>query len=1235
MSHLLRIIMINGHLEGIVELDLSGHTNICGSNASGKTTLQRLIPVFYGERPNNVVPKTRKNFDQYYLPHSDSYLIYEYRREAGTVCHVILTRKKDDGVSYRFINSAYQPELYLRTNEKGQAQALSYQELTSHLRQNNIEHSSRIDTISDYRSIIQNDFSLLTGSLSRAESTRLRQAALRYSLAENPHRLRHIEKLVSAVHAKEGKMDTLKTMLAAIFEDEGVALPTTKIKSTQVREWVQQVRQSRRLTSLQVEVSSLSQQVEHLNSTEQALWQLQPLLINDASQLERSCADQEAEIKQARRTLAEQEEGYQSQRHTLNGEHSQVSSELKQVTADLDSIEQRYSDFTQRDMASLEQAVTQLPSWRTQRDELDTHLQLLREVEGDSRQRFESRKFELAEQLNEFVEKNNHQQQKIRDEKQILRQQQDQQKSQLEQEQQQQRQSLQAEFQEQQNRIFQQQAEVKARLSVSFSTPDEQLELEVEQARIEEIQQQLSNQSDAVERLREEYEQSKQRRDQHLAEIKRQRNHVRQAEQHYSQLKRQQAPSDGSLRQFLQQQLPGWQHTVGKLIRDDLLERTDLAPSLANPALSSETTASEQQLFNMRLDLAAIELPAYAQDEQALLAAIAEALDTLHAAEQALNSLEETQKTYNANSEQQQEILHKAQKARDRHREDLRFAQDSRQRLIERQQQVQQQRKQSLQEQQQQLAQQLTSLQEQQKNTLKEHDSAFKNMLLEYQADWQHAVQLLREKIEQYANSMTAKRRETEQQVHELQLALERELRDQGIDPDKLKEIAQRLKAIRLQVSETEARRDELEEYRHFVRVDWQLRKPELLAQEHQLKQRKLSLSEALTALEQAFIAQQKSALLAVKTSEQQLGGQRKLLEQILSLLKQLEQFPAPTQYNASVEQHNTGNYTERIERTRQALQDKHLLDGKLKNSLHLFERELLKDASVHFTDIWGSQQQDLGLNPSPQALLIAYQDMLRILQNQQQNLLSTGRNYGNDLQVFFTVFSDLNRRISAQSRRLSEEVSEEFVLEGITKSEVKIQSTIDELGFWQPLKRFSKLYAEWQQDFERLPSDAYLDALSDVADLLRSDQQFTFESLLRLELLLNEGGTDLVIRNDRQLLESSSHGMAYLILCKYLLAFTRLLRGKAQVTIHWPIDEIGTLAYHNVEKLFKACENNNIFILGAFPNPESDVLTLFKHRYLIEKDNQQGAKSKLKRIEPKLSRLAQRLQQRREEVVS
>lgn len=1230
MSHLLRIIMINGHLQGIVELDLNGHTNICGTNASGKTTLQRLIPVFYGERPNNVVPKTRKKFDQYYLPHSDSYLIYEYRRETGTTCHVTITRKKDDGISYRFINSAYRPELYLRSNAAGQAQALSYQEFTAHLRQHSIEYSNLVDTISEYRSIIQNDFSLLTGSLPRAESTRLRQTALRYSLAENPHRLRHIEKLVSAVHAKEGKMDTLKTMLAAIFEDEGVALPTTKIKSTQVREWLQQVRQSARLSGLQADMLDLGKQVDSLNAIERNLWQLQPLLLTDASQLEMSCADQDAEIKRVKGQMTEQEQHYRSAQHALNSSESQVKSKLVQTEADLNHIETSYRDFNQRDMPGLEHAVQQLANWRSESAELETHLQLLREAEGGSRQQFDLHKFELTERLNEFVEKTSNKQQKIRDEEYVLRQQQELQKNKLEHEQQQHMQALQAEFQDKQNELFQLQADVKARLTVSQLTPAEQLDLDTEQARIEDIQLQLSHQGDALERLREQYEQCKALQNNHLEAIKQQRTTLRQAEQRYSQLKLQQAPTDGSLRQFLQQQIPDWQHSIGKVIREDLLERSDLAPIL-NADIPVQ--GSEQQLFTMRLDLAAIELPPYAQDEQALLTAIAQALDDRHAAEALLNSLEEVQKEHNANSQQHYDRLQKAQQLRDRYREDLRFAQEARQRLLERQQQLQQQRKHSLQEQQQQLVKQLESLKAQQQNTLKERDSAFKNMLLEYQADWQQALQALRERIEQYNASINTKRRETERQVQELQVALERELREQGIDPDTLKNIEQRLKTMRQQISTTEARSHELDDYRRFLQIDWQVRKPELLEQEHQLKQDTLSLAEQLKSLEQAFLEQHKHALQTIKASEQQLDSQRKLLEQIRPLLKQLEYFPAPAEHQATTTEQHTGDYAERIERARRALQDKQQLDARLKNSLYLFERELLSDASAHFTDIWASQQQRLGLTPSPQALLGAYQEMLQILQNQQQSLLATGRNYGADLQGFFTVFSDLNRRISAQSRRLSEEVSEEFVLEGISKSEVKIQSTIDELGFWGPLKRFAKLYAEWEQDFERLPSDSYLDALSDVAELLRSDQQFTFESLLRLELHLNEGGTDLIIRNDRQLLESSSHGMAYLILCKYLLAFTRLLRGKAQVSIHWPIDEIGTLAYHNVEKLFKACENNNIFIVGAFPNPESDVLSLFKHRYLIEKDSSKGSQSQLKRIEPKLSRLAQRLQQHRAEV--
>ncbi|HAV45762.1 MAG TPA: hypothetical protein DCX44_10860, partial [Halomonas sp.] len=47
--------------------------------------------------------------------------------------------------------------------------------------------------------------------------------------------------------------------------------------------------------------------------------------------------------------------------------------------------------------------------------------------------------------------------------------------------------------------------------------------------------------------------------------------------------------------------------------------------------------------------------------------------------------------------------------------------------------------------------------------------------------------------------------------------------------------------------------------------------------------------------------------------------------------------------------------------------------------------------------------------------------------------------------------------------------------LEGITKAEVRIQSTIDELGFWEPLKLFAQRYKAWRESGQTLPSDDYL----------------------------------------------------------------------------------------------------------------------------------------------------------------
>jgi hypothetical protein len=77
-------------------------------------------------------------------------------------------------------------------------------------------------------------------------------------------------------------------------------------------------------------------------------------------------------------------------------------------------------------------------------------------------------------------------------------------------------------------------------------------------------------------------------------------------------------------------------------------------------------------------------------------------------------------------------------------------------------------------------------------------------------------------------------------------------------------------------------------------------------------------------------------------------------------------------------------------------------------------------------------------------------------------------------------------------------------------------------------------------------------------------------------------------------------------------------------VTIHWPIDELGTLHHHNVKKVFDACTANDIRVLGAFPNPDSEILGLFANRYIVDKQTRQ-----LQIVKPRVDAIAAKLRQR------
>ena len=70
-----RIVLINSYIKSenntnnVFEFDFNTHSQVNGANGSGKTSLLKLIPFFYGSDPGKItsLSNVKKSFSGYYL----------------------------------------------------------------------------------------------------------------------------------------------------------------------------------------------------------------------------------------------------------------------------------------------------------------------------------------------------------------------------------------------------------------------------------------------------------------------------------------------------------------------------------------------------------------------------------------------------------------------------------------------------------------------------------------------------------------------------------------------------------------------------------------------------------------------------------------------------------------------------------------------------------------------------------------------------------------------------------------------------------------------------------------------------------------------------------------------------------------------------------------------------------------------------------------------------------------
>ena len=116
----------------------------------------------------------------------------------------------------------------------------------------------------------------------------------------------------------------------------------------------------------------------------------------------------------------------------------------------------------------------------------------------------------------------------------------------------------------------------------------------------------------------------------------------------------------------MQEQQPGWQQRIGKVIRAELLERSDLNPRLLPQA--------EASLYQLQIELGRLETPPHARDDEQLAQALKDAMAQVREEQAQLETLEKQQKLLNQAGDEAARVASQARQLVQRLRSDLEFA---------------------------------------------------------------------------------------------------------------------------------------------------------------------------------------------------------------------------------------------------------------------------------------------------------------------------------------------------------------------------------------------------------------------------------------------------------------------------------------------------------------------------------------------------------------------------------
>lgn len=1185
----------------IAELDPRGGVLAVGDNGVGKTTFLRLLPLFYGATPTQILKGTgRSVMISYTLPDASSAVCYEYERESETDlrCVVMHARPNEEAPQFHIIHGGFREDFFYDESN----QYVTREDFKARVEAMGFEVSRKL-SLHQYRSVILNE------RLPTKEGVELRRLAAVHSLG--PRALYNLDQIAAAMANEKINFRDLQNIVLERVSDASSAgtKPVNVRELKQNREsvvrWLEARAHLADILARKPDAIKMGQRISKIKGLHLELCTLHVAVKSAIGVASKELDDLRTREARERAAFKEMGDALQKDIDVTSAAKLEADKAHRELGANVATADARLMHFQKIDVEGLEHLQNQESDLRAQKVAKELEREQVEGVAGDaSRKAGERRQAVEAACSAQIADVDDRLQVALKEfgaRADELRDAQDD--------------ALDAmakparllEISEEGLSIATRLGELRLQIEHATASPEtlEDLRLaDLEMTRLQEESETADSQSATAEQAA---QRAKAASDECLAQVRHLEGEGKRLSDKLSDLQSTLTPPPGSLLEFIRSGDSSAWNEASKVIDPALLSRTDLNPAYLDELLDAAkmVPAGTVHVGPSALNMSNLETPGWVD----MLAVRADIEQITQQAQQLAQELE-SKLTIAKRLSAEHQALDKALEAARAHASLAKAAwttaKANKTRLVRVVEEETRERKSYATSERAGLLGKRDALQLEARQIEAGQEAAKLKVRQDFQTQ---RKRLSEEQVAAENRFATEKSNLTSRKEVDLaQIAddLSRELAGLGVDPKRMAALNTSIETLGAQLSSIASNRHEVDAWRTFRRETL----PTLDVNRQELERLRLqcaALNTKLNDQQQALEKLQQKAITAISEIEAAKASREREIDRLNQLilhgLKDFQDY-VPTRLHIDW---SVPDLEDTIKSRKSELESN---ADDLQKEARTIRNELIKHAGGP-ADWLDLKERDL---PDRQILLdhqyvCAQAQVLcdwfepsecgPYIDQLNKEMLA----FFNLAGEFVRVLDQFERRVTSFNSDLQKALKATERFERFRDLSVTVSSSVGQLGYIQVLRQMQDkgnrnplAYRTVVRSEQDVPTDEDASLVRAFRDILQSDGGFkvNLNEQVRLECTLYENGIKRTISNEEEFRSVSSNGNTALITAMFLMGFVQMIRGDSPVRLTWVIDEVGRLDPTNLGAFLRTLDMHKIDVISACPSIDPALARYF-----------------------------------------